>query len=433
MKICHLVPGSGGTFYCQNCLRDYSLVHALREAGHDVVMLPMYLPAFGDGADVKQNTTVFFGGISAYLRQHVPFYQYAPAWFDKLFDARWMLKLAASREGSTNAADLGPMTLSMLEGREGFQKKEFETLLEWLAGHERPDILHISNALLLAVATEAKDSLGIPVVCSLQDEEPWVEAMGEPYAQLCWEAMARHAANVDMFTPTSRWYADKMCSRLGVPSDRIKVIYPGVQVDDAEPGGIPFDPPTIGFLSRMNESLGFGTLVDAFIRLKREPELRGLRLRATGGCTSADEPFVETLLARLREHGFEGAVDLLPDFQRPERNEFLRSISVLSTPVPEGEAFGVQLIEAMAFGVPVVQPRVGAYPEIVERTGGGILYEHGDPDGLANALRSLLGDPARARALGRQGRASVMERFRIEHMAENMVRVYTHVLESVGP
>ena len=49
MRVVQLVPGSGGTFYCENCLRDAGLVAALRQAGHETLMVPLYLPLPAEG------------------------------------------------------------------------------------------------------------------------------------------------------------------------------------------------------------------------------------------------------------------------------------------------------------------------------------------------------------------------------------------------
>lgn len=428
MKICLLVPGSGGSFYCQNCLRDYSLVRALRAAGQDAVMLPLYLPPFGDEAETAQHAPVFFGGISVYLRHHVPLLRGAPAWLDRMLDAPWMLKLAAAREGSTNAAQLGPMALEMLEGRRGFQKKEFERLVEWLVMHEKPDVIHISNALLIALATEIRQAMDVGIVCSLQDEEPWVEAMGLPYSRACWDKIASHAPHVSRFIATSGWYADRMAGKIGIAREKIDVLFPGVEIDEAGGGPISFDPPTVGFLSRINEAQGFDLLADAFIDLKRDPALKNLRLRASGGCTHSDKPFLKAVMTRLRDHGYHDSVEIVPRFTKPERRQFLRSVSVLSTPVRGGEAFGVQLLEAMAYGVPVVQPRAGAYPEIIDATGGGFLYDADTPGALGGTLRSLLLDPQKARALGMAGRAAVTERYNMARTADAMIGLYQSVL-----
>ena len=93
-------------------------------------------------------------------------------------------------------------------------------------------------------------------------------------------------------------------------------------------------------------------------------------------------------------------------------------------PVPKGEAFGIQLIEAMARGIPVVQPRVGAYPEVVQETGGGVIYDPAWENGLADALRKVLTDPEGTRAMGNRGRESVLERFNISRATDEMLTIY---------
>ncbi|MDQ1257733.1 MAG: hypothetical protein QG656_2339, partial [Candidatus Hydrogenedentes bacterium] len=75
MKIFHLTPGSGGTFYCQNCYRDAALLRALRRRGHDVMMLPMYLPIFSDTDGASTHSPIFFGGINVYLQQRFRLFQ----------------------------------------------------------------------------------------------------------------------------------------------------------------------------------------------------------------------------------------------------------------------------------------------------------------------------------------------------------------------
>lgn len=427
MRILQLVPGSGGTFYCQNCLRDVALVRALRRQGHDVLMAPLYLPFFNIDMVPVTSAPIFFGGINVYLRELFPFFRKAPRWLSRCFDARYLLRRAAAREGSTSAAGLGSMTLSMLNGRDGNQRQEFDRFLEWLITQEKPDVVHVSNALLLGFVPAIRDALDVPFVCSLQDEEPWVEAMQPPYNRLCWEAMARHAALVGAFISTSAWYAERMRARMNLPANRVHVVYPGIETENIAATGPRFDPPTIGFLSRINEAQGFGDLVDAFVSLRRESALAALRLTATGGATPHDRPFIESIEAQLTAAGMRGAVDIRRDFQTAPAPDFFAGLSVLSTPVHGGEAFGMQIVEALARGVPVVQPRVGAYPEIVEATNGGLLYDASKEGALADALRTLLCDRDRAKTLGVRGRAAVLERFNIDRAARDAVAVYASV------
>jgi glycosyltransferase involved in cell wall biosynthesis len=389
-------------------------------------MVPLYLPLLIDADELRDGVPVFFGGINVYLQQRFRLFRQTPRWIDWLLDIPWMLRRAAAREGATSAADLGPMTLSMLQGRDGNQRKELNRLTAWLAEQQRPDVIHVSNALLLGVAGELKQTLKVPVVCSLQDEHGWLDAMLEPYRRRCWEVIAEKAQEVDAFVAVSHWYAGQICSRIGIPPERIAVAPAGIELDDVEPAA-PVDPPVIGYLSRMGEPLGLGLLVDAFVQLKKDPELRKLRLRVTGGQMSEDRPFLAELRKRLREQGLEDHVEFVDDFHGSARHEFLRSLSVLSVPVMQGEAFGTFIIEALAAGVPVVQPAVGAFPEIVETTGGGIIYDPENEGALTEALRQLLLDAEHAQELGRRGREVVLREYSVERATDRILAVYESV------
>ena len=419
MKVVHIVPGSGGTFYCQNCMRDAALVQALRRQGIDVVMVPMYLPMFTDGNPAQDHTPVFFGGINVWLQQQVPLFRKTPRWLDRLFDSKWMLRRAAKMEGTTSATGLGAMTLSMLEGSDGNQRKEVARLVQWLAEQEKPDVVHISNALLIGLAAEIKLALAVPVVCTLQDEDDWLDKIDSPFDLACWQAIAARCKDIDRFISVSRWFADRMSERLNIARDRIDVVHIGIDLKGYEQAPLDLNPPVLGFLSRMSSALGLDRLVDAFIELKKFQGLENLKLRATGGMVGSDHDFVSSLRKKLAQAGYENDAEFIEDFSREHRLAFLKSLSVLCVPVEQGEAFGTYIIEAMAAGVPVVQPDAGAFPELIEATGGGVIYRN-----LVQTLRELLTDPAELRRLGQTGRAAVMKNFSIETMAQKMISVY---------
>ncbi len=424
MKIIHITPGPGNTFYCENCLRDGLLVKQLRRLGHDAVLVPMYLPLFLDEPGLAGPVPVFYGAISLYLRQRLPLLRRAPRWVTQWLDAGPFLRWAARRAGATQARGLEDMTLSMLRGEAGHQAPELARLVDWLQCEGRPDVIHLSNALLLGVARRLKRELGVPLVCSLQDEDSWVDAMAPAGAEAAWSVMAERAADVDRFIAVSHHYAARMQTRMRIPQERLRVAYLGVEAGDYPASDLPFAPPVLGYLSRLGESLGLGLLVDAFIRLKSRPELRQLRLRAAGGLVGDDHRFVAQLQRRLRAHGFAADAEFIPACDRQTRFELLRSLTVLSVPNPAGEAFGLFQIEAMAAGVPVVQPAVGAFPEIVQATGGGVVYPPGEPGDLDAALAELLTNPARVRELGRRGRDAVRASFTVEAMTERVLGIY---------
>ncbi|MCA1746605.1 MAG: glycosyl transferase, partial [Bacteroidales bacterium] len=190
MKILHIIPGSGGSFYCGNCLRDSKFVEALRASEHEVIKLPMYLPLFADEHDLSREIPVFYGAVSIYLKQQYPFFRKAPAWFDRLLNSGPMLKLAAKFAGSTRAKGLEEMTISMLLGEQGEQREELDRMIEWLSEHCKPDVIHLSNALLVGLARRLSESMKAPVICSLQDEDQWVDVMKPSSQEKVWNLMA---------------------------------------------------------------------------------------------------------------------------------------------------------------------------------------------------------------------------------------------------
>ena len=137
-----------------------------------------------------------------------------------------------------------------------------------------------------------------------------------------------------------------------------------------------------------------------------------------------DEPFVERMRARLHAKALLGDVEFHPNLSREAKQNFLKSLSVLSVPAQFGESFGFYIIEAMAAGVPVVQPRCASFPELVEATGGGVCYRHYGSESLADAIKKMLHNPTEAKALGLKARAAVRESFSIERMATEMAALF---------
>lgn len=427
MKIVYVTPGSGGTFYCQNCFRDSDLLKSLLELGHDVIKLPMYLPANLDENGSVSDTPVFFGAINIYLKEKLPFYRHAPVWLERLFDSEALLQFAAKKAGSTRASGLEEMTISMLLGEDGRQASELDHLINYL--HEiKPDVVHLSNALLLGLAHRLKKDLNTGVVCSLQDENEWIDLMDENYRGKVWNIMAEKAADVDLFVTASRFYAEKSQQQMTIPAHKIKVIYGGLDLDGYETSVLPFDPPVIGYLCRMSEYFGLGILVDAFISLKKDDRFKDLKLHLTGGYAGEDKHFVNELMKKINGCGCGKDVKIFKHFNKENRVKFLKGLTLLSVPVPTGESFGAYQVEALASGVPVVQPEVGCFPEFVEATKGGVIYDPNNSEILAGEIASLLADPDKVRKLGERGQKAVMEQFSMSNMARDMEKVYREIL-----
>jgi len=427
MRIIQITPGSGDNFYCENCLRDNLIVRTLRHLGHDAILVPLYLPPQLEDTGKDNPTPIFFGGINVYLQQKLGLFCKTPRWVDKLFDSRGLLRLAAKKAGMTSAKDLGETTISMLRGEEGRQVKELERLADWLAKEAKPDVVCLSNALLTGLARRIKERLEVPVACLLQDEDGFLDGLGEAYGLEAWRILRERLSEVDALIAVSEYYAGAMRKRLHLAAERVEVVYGGVEAERYEPAEAGPEAATIGFLSRMCEEKGLDILAEAFIALKQEEEYRACRLHIAGGQLSNDASYVRKVKDRLSAAGVEGDVRFWESFEGEERIRFLRGLSVLSVPERKGEAFGLYLLEAMATGAPVVQPRNGVSVELIETTGGGVLYEPNDAAALSSALKELLGNAEKRRELGKRGRDAVREKFAMTTSAKKLLAIYERV------
>ncbi|RLD87469.1 MAG: hypothetical protein DRJ29_18075 [Bacteroidetes bacterium] len=430
MNIMHIIPGSGGSFYCGNCLRDSKYVEALRKSDHMVRKLPMYLPLFADEHDLSREIPVFYGAISIYLKQLFPIFRKAPGWVDRALNSKPMLKLASKFAGSTRAKGLEEMTVSMLLGEEGQQKDELQKMVDWIVENCDPDVIHLSNALLLGLAHQLGERLHVPVICSLQDEDVWVDVMKPSAAESVWKLMSRKAAYVAKFISVSDFYAGVMKEKMALPEAKMASVHIGV-----DPADYTFKPASekrrnIGYISRMCHGNGVDILVDAFILLKQKEGFEDVNLVLTGGSTGDDKKYLSDIRSRIREHGLQKQVEFHEDFEEQGLRDYFEKVSVVSVPVRNGEAFGIYLLECMASGIPVVQPALGAFPEIVELTGGGVIYEENTPEALAQALEKLLADAEEMDRLSRSGKEGVDKHFHIDVQAKRMIKVYEQAIKA---
>jgi len=266
MKIVYVTPGSGGSFYCQNCAQDRDLVLALNDLGQDAVQMPLYLPVKSSQTVQPRQTPVFYGAVKIYLKEKIPFFRHSPAWLERLLDSSFLLQAAAKKSGSTRAAGLEKMTLSMLSGEEGRQASALDQMIAYLRHELKPDIVHLSNALLLGAARRIKNDLGAAVCCSLQDENEWVDLMQPQYQKTVWEVMSERARDIDCFITASRYYADKAKRQISLPADKIKVITGGLDLSDYSHSPLSLNPPVLGFMHRLSEYFGLGIVMGAFLR-----------------------------------------------------------------------------------------------------------------------------------------------------------------------
>ena len=419
--------GGAGNMYCGSCLRDNALAAELLRRGHDVVLSPVYTPTKTDETNVS-DAHVFFGGISVFLEQHSAVFRHTPRFVDRLWDSPWAIRLATKRQIKVDAKSLGEMTVSMLRGEQGFQAKEIRKLLDWLRSERRFDVINLPYSLLTGLAEPLKRELKVPICVTLQGDDLFLDQLGEPHRSEAMTLIRRWAAYVDAYVAVSQYYADYMPDYLGVPRSKMRLARLGINLDGytarTPNAGRPF---TIGYLARLAPEKGLHVLVDGYIRLRqREPE-GTTRLIAAGYLAPEHQGYLDAARASLRHAGLESEFQYRGEVDREAKVAFLQETDVLSVPTTYHEPKGLFLFEAMASGVPVVQPRHGAFPEIVERTGGGLLVEPNDPQALSEALATLRSDRALADSLGKAGASGVRAHYGVHHMAEQVEAVYREV------
>jgi glycosyltransferase involved in cell wall biosynthesis len=425
MKILSITAGAGG-MYCGSCLRDNALAAELITRGHDVTLLPLYTPLRTDEPNVSRSN-VLFGGISVYLQQHSKLFRRTPRFIDRLLDSPRLISAFAGRSVSTDPRLLGELTISMLEGTGGVLRKEFDKLLEWLAGEPKPDVVNITNSMLIGLARPLAEALGRPVCCTLQGEDLFLEGLIEPYKSRAVALIRRQVRHVDRFIAISEYYAAFMETYLQIPAERVSVVPIGINMAGFERGKTSTDGVfRIGYFARLAPEKGLHVLAEAFQRFRQRADTHA-RLEIGGYLAPEHKGYLAGVQGSLERAGLSGDVTYRGEVDRAGKIAFLRELDVLSVPATYDEPKGVFLLESMACGVPVVQPRRGAFTEVVEKTGGGLLVRPDDAESLAEGLDTLWRNRALREELGRRGHEGVRSHYTIQHSADRLTDVFEAV------
>jgi glycosyltransferase involved in cell wall biosynthesis len=426
MKILAFTAGAA-RMYCGSCLRDNALAAELRRQGHDVILMPLYTPTRTDEANAS-DSRVFMNGITVCLEQQSAFFRKTRWLLDRLWDAPWMIRLASKTSIAVDPRVLGEMTVSMLRGEDGYQSKDIGKLTTWLASESKPDIVTLPNCLLSGLAKPIREAVGRPVCCTLQGEDLFLSQLPEPYRRQSWELIRANVAQVDGYAAVSEFAAAYWRRELGIPAHRMHVVPLGINLEGYDPGlRVHSDRFTLGYLARVAPEKGLHLLAESYIRLRRETDFGAAVLEAAGYLAPEHREYLRGIEKQMKDAGFASEFRYRGELDRVRKIEFLRDLDVMSVPCTYDEPKGLSVLEAMANGVPVVQPARGAFPEILARTGGGILVEPDDPESLAQAIYGLWKNRERIAELGRRGAQGVREHYGVAQMSAKALEVYRKI------
>jgi len=435
VNISILAAGAGG-MYCGSCLRDSAIAHALRNFGHVVTLIPLYTPLKNERA-VGTTNEVFYGGVNLYLQHTSPLFRRTPRMLDWMFDRPWLLNVAGKLGAQGDPSQFASLTKEIVQGEDGAAAKELRRLTDFMRDHVKPEVICLPNLMFIGMAREFRERVGVPVVCELTGEDIFLDAMRpEDRAQIR-RIIRERARHVSQFIATSAYYADRMADYLEIDRSEIDVVYTGLSKEYFEPAAKPAKPPlvngrrktqTIGYVGRCCPEKGLGLLIEAMILLRGMPNMWNVRLKVAGYVGSRDAKWYAALEKRAAAAGLADQIEWHGEVSIDKKIRLLDSIDVFTMPTTVAEPKGVSIIEAMSRGVPVVQPNHGSFPELIEKTGGGIVVAPNDAQALADGLSNLLHHEQKRQELGRRGREAVGELFTERRMAREMLAVFERTI-----
>jgi glycosyltransferase involved in cell wall biosynthesis len=412
-----LVPGTGN-FFCGSCLRDHSLAKELIKNNCDITMVPLYLPHVAE--DDFNTAPLFFGGINVYLQQFRIF-RHLPNFITKLFDSEHLLSFISRFSGFTSAKTLGELTLASLNIENSSQKIEFDKMLNWLKENIKPDCVVLSNCLLAGFAKPLKGTLNCPILCTLQGEDTFLDSLVSPFKEQCWKVLKECCEHIDSFLPVSNTHDEIMRKQMGYEKDKSITVYNGIELKEIKATKNTNSRFTIGFLANIIPEKGLSDLIDAFILLRNQN--LDVELMILGSITPFTKDYLKSEEAKLQRSGLIDFVEIHTNLSKDEKFEYLSKATILSVPATYGESFGLYLLEALALKIPVVQPEHGAFPEILDKLKGGLLYEAKNTQDLADKIHHLFQNPDIVEELGNTGYQNLCTHFTVEAMASQVSKI----------
>jgi starch synthase len=279
---------------------------------------------------------------------------------------------------------------------------------------------------------------GIPHVMtmhSLEPLRPWkAEQLGGGYALSSWCERVAVESAAAVIAVSSGMRSDVLATYPGVPAERVHVIRNGIDTAEYAPDsgtdvlerhGIDPGKPTVVYVGRITRQKGLPVLLRAAERL--DPAVQ-LVLCAGQADTHELGAEVDSLVEHLTQTR-SGVIWLTKMLPKTEVIQILSHATVFACPSLY-EPLGIVNLEAMACGAAVVASRVGGIPEVVMDAQTGLLVPADDPVLLADAISSLVSDPARAAAMGQLGRQRVAAEFSWASVAAQTAALYTELVRA---
>ena len=302
--------------------------------------------------------------------------------------------------------------------------RQLRRFVQWLKSSEI-DILHTHDFYTNVFGMAAGALARLPVrVASMRETAGMRTSTQKKVQQVAYSLAHQVVANSNAVKQTL--ISD------GTPAEKITVVYNGLDSTRLIPR-VTSRPEILSLLGlNIDENRRFISIV---ANMRHEVKDYPMLLRAARKVVEA-EPNAAFLLAgegeltdSLRAQAVELGIEKSTYFLgRCERVAELLNISEICVLSSKAEGFSNSILEYMAAGRPVVVTDVGGASELVTEGETGYLVASGDDAGMASRIISLLGEPARAKAMGGNGQRVVKEKFSCEAQLARTESLYERLL-----
>jgi glycosyltransferase involved in cell wall biosynthesis len=396
MKIAIITAGGAGMF-CGSCMQDNTLARTLRMAGEDTILIPTYTPIRVDEHNVSADH-VFMGGVNVYLDSKLPGWRHLPHWVTGWLDRPRLIRALTRFGGGTDASKLGSLTLDMLNGTAGPQRREVIELVDYLCNDLNPDVILFSNALLSGVLSELRPRFSGKIVCLLQGDDVFLDGLSNRWKGPVLAQLGKNCEAFDGFLTHSDFYRDFMIDYLHLHGQKVRRIpltidvsdhsAPNTATTDGLTGEHPARPYRIGYFARICPEKGVQNLLAAADEVL--PDVPHAEVAIAGYLPDQHKRWFRRLL-RKAQNRFPDRIHWLgsPD-KRADKFRIISSFDVLCVPTDYREPKGLYVLEAGLCGVSSLLPAHGAFPEVIASVEHGTTYDHAAATGLSQALRSVV-------------------------------------------
>jgi glycosyltransferase involved in cell wall biosynthesis len=281
----------------------------------------------------------------------------------------------------------------------------------------RADVVHANEPHALTSAWLARAHRSVSLVVSRRIELP---LSSDSLSLARYRAAGRVVAVSD--------FVGKSMIGSGLPSDRVEVIYVGVEIpamisqadrDRARNRfAIPQESPCLGNVAAFVPEKGHALLLRAVADLRAQFPPCVVLLAGEG----PEQAKLQALVRQLRLEDVVKFPGFVPDV------ESVYAATDLFVFPSHAEPLACAMLSAMAHGLPVVAFARGGNPEAMEDGKNGLLVKELDASALAAAIARLLSNPAEARRLGDAARETISSRFSADRMVDATLHLYERLV-----